>query len=130
MKLVLAVVLSLFAVSAHAGTVTLTWTHDAATCADGSPAANCPLSGFEVSEGTSQTAPLAVKENVGPGARSQTWQNVAPGLRCWSLKALAGTGASQVKSDESMRACLTVPLLPPKAPQGITVKIEVTVTTP
>lgn len=133
-KLIVALVcifLPLLAVTAHAGNVTVTWVQNTTTCEDGSPmAANCPLTGFQVSEGASADT-LAVKENQGPGARSVTYQNIAAGTtKCYSLKAFTGTSTAPVLSGESTRACVTVPSVPPKAPTGLSVTVQVTVSTP
>lgn len=131
MKLVLALVLLLATSITHAADVKLAWTFDSATCADGSPIANCPTAGFEISEASVLAGPYAIKENVGPGARSQTWTGIAAGTtKCFSMKTLVGTSPNYLKSDESTRACITVPFIPPKAPQGITVTVQVTVSTP
>lgn len=117
--------LSVLTSVAHAGTLTLSWTGPV-TCADGtSPLTDCPTTGFEVSEGTAQTGTYTVKETVAATTTSRTY-SYSPGIRCFSAKTLSGT----LKSDESTRVCATVPSLPPKAPQGMTVTVAVSVTVP
>lgn len=125
MKTLLALALSLFAVAANAGTVTVSWTSPS-TCEDGSALSFCPTTGFEISEGTSLTGTFTVKETVAADITSRTYQNVGPGTRCYSGKTLSG----DQKSAESTRACTNVASLPPKAPQGMTVTVTVTVETP
>jgi hypothetical protein len=123
--LFLALPLSVFVGVAHAGNLTLSYTAPT-TCEDNSAIANCPTTGFEVSEGASQAGTYAVKETVAANVLSRTYLNIAPGTRCYFVKTVSNT----VKSAESIRVCADVPSLPPKAPQGITVKVEVTVSTP
>ncbi len=111
---------------AHAGDVKLTYIPPS-TCADGaSPVTMCPTTGYEVSEGTSLSDTFTVKETVGPTVVSRTYTGLTPGTRCYSVKTVSGT----LKSDESTRACVDVPSLPPKAPSGITVTVQVTVSAP
>jgi hypothetical protein len=130
MKTLLALALAFIALPTLAANVTLRWIPPT-TCADGSAITGCPAAGFEISEGSSATGTMAIKENVGPGVTSITYQNIAPGTtKCYSLKTYTGSGVDRIKSDESTRACVTVPLLPPKAPSGVTVTVEVTVSTP
>lgn len=124
-KSVWLVVLALFPFIAHAGTVTVTWVPPT-TCSDNSPASNCPTTGFEVLEGAAPTGTYTTRENVAATVTSRTYQNVAPGQRCFSVKTIAG----DQRSEESVRACATVASLPPKAPTGITVTVQVTVATP
>lgn len=115
----------LIAVAAEAGTVTLSWTAPT-TCADGtSPLTDCPTTGYEVSEGVAQTGTYTVKETVPATTTTRTY-SYSPGVRCFLAKTLSGS----LKSDESTRVCTTVPSLPPKAPQGITVAITVAVSVP
>jgi hypothetical protein len=125
---VLAGVLSMLSVltsTAYAGTVTLSWTAPT-SCADGtSPLADCPTTGFEVSEGVAQTGTYTVKETVSAATTARTY-SYSPGVRCFSAKTISGS----LKSDESTRVCATVPSLPPKAPQGMTVSVTVAVTVP
>jgi hypothetical protein len=112
-------------IPAFAGNVTLSWTAPT-TCADGtSPLTECPTTGFEVSEGTSTTSSYTVKETVAANVTARTY-SYSPGVRCFSAKTLSGA----LKSDESTRVCVTVPSLPPKAPQGITVTVAVSVAVP
>lgn len=131
LALLACIFLPLIAATAHAGTIVLTWQQDTAACSDGSPmAANCPLAGFQINDGATVDS-LALKENAGPGTRSMTYQNVAAGTtRCYSLKAFTGTSAAPILSAESARSCVTVPFLPPKAPQGLTVTVQVTIVSP
>lgn len=112
----------LICVPAHAGDVKVSWTAPT-TCADGSVITNCPTTGFEVLAGTSITGTLTTAETVAPSVTTRTYANLGPGTRCFALK----TVSNSVKSDESTRACADVPSLPPKAPQGITVTVNVTV---
>jgi len=115
----------LFPFAAYAGTVTLSWTAPT-TCADGtSPTTDCPTTGYEISEGLSTTSAYAVKETVAATITSRTY-SYSPGVRCFSAK----TVSVGLKSDESTRVCATVPSLPPKAPQGMTVTVAVTVSVP
>lgn len=115
-----------FATIAQATPVTLSW-QAVTTCADGSSAAtNCPVTNYKVNEGTSQTGSFTLKETVTASILSRLY-DLQPGTtKCYSLYALAGT----VSSEESTRVCATVPFLPPKAPQGVSVTVQVTVTTP
>ncbi len=131
LALIACLLLPLLAATAHAGNITVTWAQNTTTCEDGSPmAANCPLAGFQVSEGATVET-LAVKENQGPGARSVTYQNIAAGTtKCYSLKAFSGTSAAPILSAESTRACVSVPMTSPKAPTGLSVTVQVTVSTP
>lgn len=122
MKLLLALVLSLAAVVTQAGTVTITYVPPT-TCEDGSALSNCPTTGFEILEGASATGTLSARETVGPTTTSRTYANLSPGTRCYAVK----TVSNGIKSVESTRTCAEVPSLPPKAPSGITVKIEITV---
>jgi len=117
--------LAVFVTPVQAGSLTLSYTGPT-TCEDGSVITNCPTTNFEVSEGASQTGTFTVKETVAPNVLSRTYANLAPGTRCYFVKTISNT----VKSAESIRVCADVPSLPPKAPQGITVKVEVTVSTP
>lgn len=112
---------------AHAGDVVLTYQAPTA-CENNAPISNCPLTGFEVSEGASQTGTFTIKELVAPTVLSRIYVNLAPGTRCYFVKAVSNTA----KSAESTRVCADIPSLPPKAPQGltVTVKVEVTVATP
>lgn len=124
--LLLAIALTLIASIARAGSVTLSYTPPT-TCADGtSPLTDCPTTGFEISEATTVNGTYTVRETVGPTGTTRTYQGVSPGTRCYFVK----TVSNDQKSAESTRACTTVPFLPPKAPQGITVKVEITVATP
>lgn len=116
--------LALLASSAMAGTVTLSW-EAPTTCADGSPLTECPTTGFEISDGLSTTSTYTVKETVAPTVTSRTY-SYSPGVRCFSARTISNA----LKSDESTRVCATVPSLPPKAPQGLTVTVAVTVTVP
>lgn len=116
--------LPLLAATAHAGNLTLSWALPT-TCLDDSPLVNCPTTGFEVNEGTSATGAFSPKETVSATTTSKVY-TFAPGVHCMSLRTLSGSQ----KSDESLRACATVPSLPPKAPQGITVVITVAVSVP
>ena len=118
----IALVLPLFA---HAGNVVVSWTPPT-TCADGSALTNCPTTGFEISKGSTPTdAAYTAIETLSATTTSKTYTNVAPGQVCFSLK----TVSNGQKSAESTRACADVPSLPPKAPAGITVTVQVTVAT-
>lgn len=111
---------------AHATNVTLNWPA-VTTCADNSLAAtNCPITNYKVNEGATQTGTFTLKETVAASILSRVYDLTPGTTKCFSLNALAGT----VSSDESARVCATVPFLPPKAPQGLTVTVSVTVTTP
>jgi hypothetical protein len=115
----------IYSVPAYAGDVTLSYSAPTA-CENGSSIANCPITAYEVSEGSSQTGTFTVKELVAPNILSRTYVNLAPGTRCYYVKTVSST----VKSAESVRVCADIPSLPPKAPSGISVKIEITVATP
>jgi hypothetical protein len=71
-------------------------------------------------------APITALETVAANVTSRTYQNVAPGKRCHSVKTISNAE----KSAESTRACADVPSLPPKAPQGVVVTVTVQVSTP
>lgn len=121
--LALLALLCVLPVFAHAGDVTVSWTNST-TCADGSPLSMCPTSGIEVLKGATltDTAYTSV-ETLGATATTKTYSGLTPGQVCYSLKTVSGSQ----KSAESTRACVTVPSLPPKAPAGITVTVNVTV---
>lgn len=124
--LVLLVGFGLIATAAHATNVTLTWPA-VTTCADNSPAAtNCPISNYKINEGPTSTGTFSVRETVAASILSRVYDLTPGTTKCFSLNALTGT----VSSDESTRVCATVPFLPPKAPQGLSVTVQVTVTTP
>lgn len=125
MKIILALLLTLASFAVHAGTVTVTWVAPT-TCEDNSPVSNCPTTGFEVLEGAAPTGTYAPRETVAANVVTRTYQNIAPGQRCFSVKTVSG----EQRSAESTRACATVASLPPKAPAGITVTVQVTVSTP
>lgn len=116
----------LVATAAQATNVTLKWAAVTA-CVDGSAAAtNCPITNYRVNEGPASTGTFALKETVAASILSRVYDLTPGSTKCYSLNALAGT----VVSDESTRVCATVPFLPPKAPQGVTVTVEITVSTP
>jgi hypothetical protein len=120
-----AALLCLLAVPAFAADVRLTWVLPT-QCEDGSPIANCPITGIEVSESAAPSGqPWGVRETVSGTSTSRTYQ-IPPGQRCFSVKAISGNQ----KSEASTVACADVPALPPKAPTGITVTVQVTVATP
>lgn len=110
---------------AQAADVSLSWTAPT-TCNDGSALTFCPTTGFEISEGASLTGIFAVKETVAATVVTRTVPNVVPGTKCYFVK----TVSNALKSAESNRSCVDVPSLPPKAPQGMTVTVTVTVSTP
>lgn len=110
---------------AHAGTVKLEYIPPT-TCAGGEALTNCPTTGFEILLGSDVTGTYTSLETVAPTVVSRTYQNVVPGKRCHSIR----TVSNGAKSEESTRACVDVPSLPPKAPSGIQVTVVVTVTTP
>jgi hypothetical protein len=105
-RLLLGVALACLSVSAYAADVRLTWAAPT-TCSDDSPLVNCPTTGFEVS----------VTDRI---------YQLPPGTRCFYVKTLA----SGLKSDQSTVACVTVPVVPPRAPGGVTVTVQITVATP
>lgn len=112
-------------VPALAGNVTVSW-QPPNSCADGSTLPNCPTTGYEIAKGATPTdASYTPVETVSAGTLTKTYANLTPGQVCYSLKTVSGSQ----KSAESNRACVTVPSLPPKAPAGISVTVEVTVTT-
>lgn len=119
------VLVALAPIFAHAGGVTLSYTAPT-TCADGSALTNCPTTGYEVLTAASATATSATLETVGPTVTTRNYANLTPGTYCYSVKTVSNT----VKSAESVRACADVPSLPPKAPAGITVTVNVTISTP
>ena len=109
---------------AHAGTLTLDYTQPTA-CADGSSLTMCPTTGFEILGGTTPTGTYTTLETVGPTVTQRVYQNLTPGTYCRTVK----TVSNSQKSAEGLRACAEVPNLPPKAPAGISVTINLTVTT-
>lgn len=123
MRKLIALLVLLLPFAAYAGTVTISYIPPT-TCEDGSAVSNCPTTGFEILEGTSATGTLSARETVGPAITTRTYANLAPGTRCYAVK----TVSNSLKSAESTRACADIPSLPPKAPAGISVRIEVTVT--
>jgi hypothetical protein len=123
-RIALLVVLALFPILANAADVRLSWTAPT-TCEDNSPITNCPISGYEVSEAASPTSTWGIRETVASTVTSRIYQ-IPPGQRCFSVKTVSGT----VKSVPSTTACVDVPVLPPKAPTGIVVTVQVTVATP
>lgn len=124
--LLAAVLLAVFlAPFSYAGNVTVAWTLPT-TCADGSSLTQCPTTGVEVLKGATLTdASYATVETLGATATTKTYSNLSPGQVCYSLK----TVSNSQKSAESARSCVDVPSLPPKAPSGITVTVNVTVST-
>lgn len=110
----------------HAGDLTLSYLDNPSpTCADNvSPKSMCPTTGFEISKGLAATGAFTVLESVAPTVLSKRYSNLTPGTYCYFVKTISNSE----KSAESNRACADVPSLPPKAPQGMTIKIEVTVT--
>jgi hypothetical protein len=125
MRRLLILVALLAAPAAFAADVRLSWTAPT-TCEDGSALTNCPTTGFEVSESAAATGqPWGVRETVAGTATTRTYV-LPPGQRCFQLRTVAGTS----KSGPSNTACADVPSLPPKAPQGVTVTVQVTVSTP
>jgi hypothetical protein len=119
------VALFLIAPLAHAADVKLSYTAPT-TCEDGSALTNCPTTGFEVLTGVAPTGTYTPVETLGPTVTTKTYTSIAPGQKCWSVKTVSGT----LKSSESTRSCIDVPSLPPKAPAGITVTVQVTVAVP
>lgn len=109
---------------AAAGTVKVSWTPPT-TCSDGSPITECPATGYEISEATSDQGPLAVKETVAGTLTTASYVVGVGQTRCYSLK----TVSNALKSDPSNRVCITVPFVPPKAPI-VTVTITVTIPPP
>lgn len=108
---------------AHAGDVKLSWTSPL-TCADNSPLVNCPTTGYEVNSAPSETGALTAVETLAASALSKTYNGLVPGKYCYAVKTVSNTQ----KSDPTPIACATVPSLPPKAPQGYSVTVVVTVT--
>ena len=124
----LAVAVGLATGPAAAGNVKVNWQHDQTSCADGSAPTNCPTTGFEISEGTTPQT-LLVKGELEPTARTVTYQNIAAGQqRCYQL--VAFSGPLKIRSVASNVACTTVPYLPAKAPQIISVTVTITVEPP
>lgn len=123
--IVLLVFFALFPVLANAADVRVSWTPPT-LCEDNSPIANCPTTGFEISESSAATGqPWGIRETVGATVTERIYQ-IPPGTRCFYLKTLA----SGVKSAQSTVACVDVPVVPPKAPGGVTVTVQITVATP
>lgn len=122
---VLAILAIVFLPSANAADVTVKYTAPI-TCGDSvSPLTDCPTTGFEISEGPSATGQFTIRQTVGPTVTSIVIANVAAGTtRCYFAKTISNT----LKSAESNRACVTVPFLPPKAPQGMTVTVVLSMT--
>jgi hypothetical protein len=124
-RLLLGVALACLSVSAYAADVRLTWAAPT-TCSDDSPLVNCPTTGFEVSESAAASGqPWGIRETVGATVTDRIYQ-LPPGTRCFYVKTLA----SGLKSDQSTVACVTVPVVPPRAPGGVTVTVQITVATP
>jgi hypothetical protein len=119
------VLLAFFPILAHSADVRLSWTAPT-TCEDNSPITNCPITGFEVSEAATSTGPTwGIRETVAANVTSRTYQ-LPPGQRCFYVK----TVSNSVKSAPSTVACADVPVVPPKAPTGITVTVVISVGTP
>lgn len=123
MKYLLALVLLLFTFGAQAGNVTLTWTFDstaAATCVDGSPAAqNCPVDSFRVEQQVNGVW-TAKTPNISGAVRNQTYANISPGRQCFRIRA----SSNGTLSDPSNESCVDVAPSAPKAPI-ITVTVAV-----
>lgn len=119
MKYLFAIAALLFASIVSAGNVTLNWTFDASTCADGSAVSNCTATGFEIQEQLNGI--WTVKNGVAATARTTSYTNVTAGRHCYRLRANAN-GTFSLPSNE---ACIDVPASAPKAPV-ITVTITVT----
>lgn len=109
----------------HAADLTVSYTVPT-TCEDGSPLTACPTTGFELSKGTALNSAYAVLETLAPTVTSKRYTNLTPGTYCYYVK----TVSNALKSADSNRACADVPFLPPKAPQGITVTIQVSIAGP
>lgn len=118
MKYLFILVALLFAGVASAGNVTLNWTFNATTCADGSTLSNCVHTGFEVQEQINSV--WTVKGGVGSTLRTVSYTDVSPGRHCYRLRTHA-TGTFSVPSNE---ACIDVPASAPRAP---TITITITV---
>jgi hypothetical protein len=126
-KRFIAALVLLFALpAAYAGTVKLEW-QAPTVCSDGSALSNCPISGYEVFQGVSPTGTAYnLRETVAGDLLTVTYNDIAPGSRCFYLKTVSGL----LKSGESNRFCVTVPAPPPNAPAGFSVTVVVTITTP
>lgn len=121
MKSFLFAVIALLLTSvANAGNVTITWTHDAATCADNTAPGNCAVTGFEVQEKVNDV--WTVRNTVGV-VLTTGYTNVLPGRHCYRLRAVA----SGVFSSPSNEACIDMPASPPRAP---VITVTITIATP
>lgn len=117
---VLCVIGCLFSV-AHAADIKIIWTAPTA-CADGSALTNCPISGYEISQGSSATGTFTVKDTVASGVLTKTYtQN--PGTYCYSLKTTSGT----LKSDASIPVCATLTAPAPGTPGNVTLTCTIVV---
>lgn len=118
--------LCLLAAPAFAADVRLTW--EAPTlCEDNTPIVNCPVTGYEISEAATPTGPTwGIRETVTSTVTSRIYQ-IPPGQRCFTLKSVSNTVKSEIPTPV---ACVTVPVVPPKAPSGVTVTVQITVATP
>lgn len=107
---------------AHAGDVKLDWTPPL-TCADGSALVNCPTTGYEVGQGATLTGQYTAKETVAANVISRSYLGLTPGKYCYLVKTVSNAD----KSAESNHVCADVPSIPPKAPQGLTVTVTVSI---
>lgn len=119
MKYFLSALLFLFAGVAGAGNVTLNWTFNPTTCADGAPLVNCPATGFEIQELVGEI--WTVKNGVAATSRTTSYTNVSAGRHCYRVR----TNSNGTFSAPSNEACIDVPASAPRAPV-ITVTITVT----
>jgi hypothetical protein len=113
-------VLLLFSNIASAGDLVLKWTYAATTCADESPIANCPVTGFEIQE-KDDSGIWLIKEGVAPTVFTKTYKDIPVGVtKCYRMRVNAG-GAFSATSNEVCSRVTTAPK---------TVNLSVTVSVP
>lgn len=119
MKFLFVIFLFMVAGVANAGNVTLNWTFNPDSCADGSALSNCPATGFEIQELVGEI--WTVKNGVASTSRTASYTNVSSGRHCYRVR----TNSNGTFSEPSNEACVDVPASAPRAPV-ITVTITVT----
>jgi hypothetical protein len=125
MKHILALLclLLVFALPAHAQT-NLKWNEDqvswspSTACSDGSPIADCPVTGYRLETAKTCTATTwALAGTTAPNVTTFRATNLTAGLNCYRVKAQSANGDSAPSSTASATA--TPPL--PSAPVNVTV---------
>lgn len=117
MSLCAAILLLLLQASLVHAQITLKWNEDKldwtapAQCEDGSPIADCPITGYRIETATSTTGAFATVATVG-NVLTHKLTGLSPGPHCYRVLALAGATASK----PSNVACATATSPPPGAP--------------